>query len=45
VPSVLLAPEAITKDNVKDVIADGFVTKDAICTAALAKACTAAGIS
>jgi D-xylose transport system substrate-binding protein len=45
VPSVLLSPEAITKDNVKDVIADGFVTKDAICTATYAKACTAAGIS
>jgi D-xylose transport system substrate-binding protein len=45
VPSVLLDPEAITAANVKDVIADGFVTKDAICTAALAKACTTAGIS
>jgi D-xylose transport system substrate-binding protein len=45
VPSVLLDPEAITTPTIKDVIADGFVTKDAICTAALAKACTAAGIS
>jgi D-xylose transport system substrate-binding protein len=45
VPSVLLTPEAITASNIKDVIADGFVTKDAICTAAFAKACTAAGIS
>jgi D-xylose transport system substrate-binding protein len=45
VPSVLLDPEAITAPTIKDVIADGFVTKDAICTAALAKACTAAGIS
>jgi D-xylose transport system substrate-binding protein len=45
VPSVLLTPEAITKANVKDVIADGFVTKDAICTADFAKACTDAGIS
>jgi D-xylose transport system substrate-binding protein len=45
VPSVLLDPEAITKANVKDVIADGFVTKDAICIPALAKACTDAGIS
>ena len=25
-------PEAITKDNVKDVVADGFVTKDELCT-------------
>jgi D-xylose transport system substrate-binding protein len=45
VASVLLTPQAITKDSVKDVIADGFVTKDAICTAAYAKACTDAGIS
>jgi len=45
VPSVLLTPKAITKDNVKDVIADGFVTKDELCTAAFAKACTDAGIS
>jgi D-xylose transport system substrate-binding protein len=45
IPSVLLDPEAVTATNIKDVIADGFVTKDAICTAALAKACTAAGIS
>jgi D-xylose transport system substrate-binding protein len=45
VPSVLLTPEAITKANVKDVITDGFVTKDAICTADFAKACTDAGIS
>jgi D-xylose transport system substrate-binding protein len=45
VPSVLLDPEAITKANIKDPITDGFVTKDAICTTALAKACTAAGIS
>jgi len=45
VPSVLLTPQSITKDNVKDVIADGFVTKDAVCTADFVKACTAAGIS
>jgi D-xylose transport system substrate-binding protein len=45
VPSVLLTPEAITAPTIKDVIADGFVTKDQICTAAYAKACTAAGIS
>ena len=45
VPSVLLTPKAITKDNVKDVIADGFVTKDELCTSAFAKACTDAGIS
>jgi D-xylose transport system substrate-binding protein len=45
VPSVLLTPKAITKDTIKDVIADGFVTKDEVCTAAYAKACTDAGIS
>jgi D-xylose transport system substrate-binding protein len=45
VPSVLLPPESITKENVKDVVADGFVTKDELCTAAFAKACTEAGIS
>ena len=45
VPSVLLVPKAITKDNVKDVIADGFVTKDELCTSAFAKACTDSGIS
>jgi D-xylose transport system substrate-binding protein len=45
VPSVLLTPEAITAPTIKDVIADGFVTKDQICTAALAAKCTAAGIS
>ena len=43
--SVLLDPKAITKDNVKDVIADGYVTKDELCTAAFAKLCTDAGIS
>ncbi|WP_250028575.1 sugar ABC transporter substrate-binding protein [Paractinoplanes maris] len=45
VPSVLLDPESITKDTVKKVIDDGFVTKDAVCTADFAKACTDAGIS
>ena len=45
VPSVLLDPQSITKATVKDVIADGFVTKDAVCTADFAKACTDAGIS
>lgn len=46
VKSVLLQPQAIYKDNVKDVIADGFTTKEKVCTTAeLQKACTAAGIS
>ncbi|MEV5818172.1 substrate-binding domain-containing protein [Micromonospora harpali] len=45
VPAVLLEPKAIYKDNVKDVVADGFVTKEELCTAAYTKLCTEAGIS
>jgi len=45
VKSVLLTPVSITKDNVKDVITDGFVTKEELCTADYAKACADAGIS
>jgi len=45
VPSVLLTPIAVTKDNIKDtVVADGFWTVDQICTADYADACTAAGL-
>jgi D-xylose transport system substrate-binding protein len=46
VPSVLLKPIAVTKDNVKStVIADGFVSADELCTSAYASACKEAGIS
>jgi len=46
VPSVLLEPQAIFKDTVKDVIADGFTTKEKVCTTPeLQKACTENGIS
>ena len=46
VKSVLLQPQAIFADSVKDVINDGFTTSAKICTtAALKKACTANGIS
>ncbi|GAB1645032.1 sugar ABC transporter substrate-binding protein [Krasilnikovia sp. MM14-A1259] len=45
VPSVLLTPKSIVKDNVKDVVADGFVTKEQLCTGEYAKMCTEAGIS
>ena len=45
VPAVLLEPQSITKENVKDVIADGFVTKEQLCTPDFAKACADAGIS
>jgi D-xylose transport system substrate-binding protein len=44
VPSVLIAPQLIYKDNVKDVVADGFVTKAELCTGAYAAKCTEAGI-
>jgi D-xylose transport system substrate-binding protein len=46
VASVLLDPQAIFPENVKDVIADGFTTADKICTSeALKKACEENGIS
>lgn len=44
VPAVLLEPEAITKENVKKVVDDGFVTKAELCTGAFAAKCTEAGI-
>ncbi|MEJ2262839.1 MAG: sugar ABC transporter substrate-binding protein [Anaerolineales bacterium] len=45
VPSVLLTPVAVTKDNIKDtVVKDGFWTVDQICTADYASACAAAGL-
>jgi D-xylose transport system substrate-binding protein len=45
VAAVLLDPQAIYFDNVKDVIADGYTTKDAVCTADYADKCAEAGIS
>ncbi|GAA2573024.1 substrate-binding domain-containing protein [Winogradskya consettensis] len=45
VPAVLLTPKAIYKESVKDVVADGFVTKDQICTGDFAKLCTDNGVS
>jgi len=45
VAAVLLDPQSITKKNVEDVIKDGYVTKEQVCTTAFAKACTDAGIS
>jgi D-xylose transport system substrate-binding protein len=45
VPAVLLEPVAITKENVKDVVTDGFVTKEALCKGTYAALCTQAGIS
>ncbi len=45
VPAVLLAPEAITKANIKDVLAGGLVKYSDVCTAAYVAKCTAAGIT
>jgi D-xylose transport system substrate-binding protein len=46
VPSVLLDPIAVTKDNVKStVVADGFVSASELCTGPYAAACKEAGIS
>src|SRR3954451_21260266 len=46
VPSVLLTPVTIQAPQVKDVVADGFVTAAQICTTAAAKAaCTKYGVS
>jgi D-xylose transport system substrate-binding protein len=46
VKSVLLQPQAIFADNVKDVVNDGFTTAAKVCTtAALKKACAANGVS
>ncbi|WP_033346452.1 sugar ABC transporter substrate-binding protein [Catenuloplanes japonicus] len=45
VPSVLLTPKAIFFDSVKDVVADGYVTKADLCTAAYEAKCAEAGVS
>jgi D-xylose transport system substrate-binding protein len=45
VPSVLLSPIAVTKDNIQDtVIKDGFLTVEEICTGSYKAACEEAGI-
>jgi D-xylose transport system substrate-binding protein len=45
VPSVLLTPIVVTKENIADtVIEDGFYEPSEICTGEFAKACTEAGI-
>jgi D-xylose transport system substrate-binding protein len=45
VPSVLLSPIAVTKENIADtVIKDGFLTVGEICTGAYKDACAEAGI-
>ncbi|MFA6299703.1 MAG: substrate-binding domain-containing protein, partial [Nocardioides sp.] len=45
VPSILLDPQLITKDSVKDVIDDGGQTAADVCAGEFAKFCTEAGIS
>jgi D-xylose transport system substrate-binding protein len=45
VPSVLLTPVAVTKDNIQStVVQDGFWTVEQICTTEYADACKAAGL-
>jgi D-xylose transport system substrate-binding protein len=45
VKSVLLEPTLITKDNVKEVIDQGYVKAEEVCTGDLAAICTQLGIS
>jgi D-xylose transport system substrate-binding protein len=46
VPSILLTPVAVTKDNIKQtVIADEFIAAGELCTGPYAQACKEAGIS
>jgi D-xylose transport system substrate-binding protein len=44
VPSVLLEPQAITKENADVPIKDGFLKKEDVCTGQFASLCTEAGI-
>jgi D-xylose transport system substrate-binding protein len=44
VPSVLLEPVAVFRDNVKQVVDDGFVTAADLCTGEYAAACSELGI-
>jgi D-xylose transport system substrate-binding protein len=44
VPSVLLTPQAITKDNINVVFQDGFLKKSDVCTGKFAQLCTQAGV-
>lgn len=44
VPSVLLTPKSITKDNIDVVFDDGGQSKDEVCSGQFAEACSAAGV-
>ncbi|WP_122818554.1 sugar ABC transporter substrate-binding protein [Nocardioides pantholopis] len=45
VPSILLDPQMITKENVSEVITDGGQAKEDVCAGAFADLCAEAGIS
>jgi D-xylose transport system substrate-binding protein len=45
VPAILLSPKAIYRDNVKDVITDGYHTKEDVCRGTFASLCTEAGLA
>lgn len=45
VAAVLLEPQAIFQDNVKDVVDDGYVTAEELCAGEFASLCAEAGIS
>jgi len=45
VPSILLEPQAITAENVGDVIADGGQTYEDVCAGEFEQLCTDAGIT
>ena len=44
VPSVLLKPEAITKDNIKVVFDDGFLKREEVCSGKYSALCDKAGL-
>ncbi|WP_405100613.1 sugar ABC transporter substrate-binding protein [Micromonospora sp. NBC_01412] len=45
VPAVLLAVQPVTRETVKNVIADGFIDRDAVCTEKYAALCASIGLS
>jgi D-xylose transport system substrate-binding protein len=45
VPAVLLEPQAIFRENVKDVVDDGFVSAEELCGGEFADACAELGIT
>ncbi|MGL4306744.1 MAG: sugar ABC transporter substrate-binding protein [Mycobacteriaceae bacterium] len=44
VPSVLLTPQAIYRENINDVLTDGFVTKAELCIGEFSQLCTEYGV-